>query len=238
MYTQEVPSARRGTLRVGGRELDAAVWICPGMPDHTVVAHLGGGCSVTAVDARRSVATSMGMTPLEGLMMGTRSGSIDPAIVFRLLRRGVSADRIEAELTEQSGLVGITGRSGMREVVAAAADGDPRSVLAVAMFVSRAAAAIAAAATRLPALDWLIFTGAIGERAGGVRARIVERLAVLGVAAVAPEATGDTVLAPRATGRPGVLVIAAREDLVIAEDARTAARPRRDRTEDPPGQAE
>lgn len=186
-----------------------------------VVAHLGGGCSVTAVDAGRSVRTSMGYTPLEGLMMATRSGSIDPGLLLRLLLEGrLSADEASDALEHRSGLLGVSGVSAdLREVQAAADSGDRRAALAVDMFVARASAAIGAAAMALPRLDALVFTGGIGEHAGSVRAAMVGRLGALGVAPIPAEAPGgDQVL-----GRPGVgppvLRIEAREDLIMALEA-------------------
>jgi acetate kinase len=169
-----------------------------------VVAHLGSGCSVTAVDGGRSAATSMGMTPLEGLMMGTRSGSVDPGILLRLLDAGVSPAELAEGLDHGSGLLGVAGTADMRELLAAEDAGDPRAILAVEMFIRRAAEGIAAAATALPRLDALVFTGGIGERAVSVRQRIVERLAVLGL-----DGRDD----------PRVLSVEAREDIVIAEAA-------------------
>lgn len=184
-----------------------------------IVAHLGGGASVTAVDGGRSVDTSMGLTPLEGLMMATRSGSIDPGAILRVLRAGHPLDAVADDLERRSGLLGVSGRSSdMRELLRAEGEGDQRASLAVELFVRRAAAGIAAAATSLPSLDALVFTGGIGEHAAGVRARIVERLAILGLSMLAsgPGPGGDGVVAP---GPPAILRIHAREDLVIAAAA-------------------
>lgn len=176
-----------------------------------VVAHLGGGSSVTAVRAGRSAWTSMGMTPLEGLMMGTRSGSIDPGVVALALRRGLDADAVERALDRESGLLAVGGDADMRRVLERSRVGDRDARLAVAMFVDRAAAAIAAAATRLRRVDVLVFTGGIGEHAPAVRTAIVRRVAA---------GHGD-VRGPR------VLVVEAREDVVIAEAAlRLVSRPR------------
>jgi acetate kinase len=188
-----------------------------------IVAHLGGGASVTAVDGGRSVDTSMGLTPLEGLMMATRSGSIDPGVIMRVLRAGYPLDALADDLDRRSGLLGVSGRSSdMRELLRAEHEGDRRASLAIELFVRRASAGIAAAATSLPGLDALVFTGGIGEHATGVRARIVERLAILAmpmlVAGPGPE--GDGVLA---AGPPAVLRIHAREDLVIAQGAALVA---------------
>jgi acetate kinase len=183
-----------------------------------VVAHLGSGCSVTAVLNGRSVATSMGLTPMEGLMMGTRSGSIDPGILLYMLRtRRTGWRELEQALDHQSGLVGVFGRAaGMRELEKAAGEGNKRAQLAIDMFVSRAAAGIAAAATALPRLDGLVLTGGIGEHSASVRSAIVRRLAPLGLGAVpATDVRNDAVI-----GSPGsevaLLRVEAREDAVIA----------------------
>ena len=183
-----------------------------------VVAHLGSGCSVSAVLHGRSVATSMGLTPMEGLMMGTRSGSIDPGILLYMLRtRRTGRQELETALDHESGLVGVFGRAaGMREIEKAAGEGKKRAQLAVDMFVSRAAAGIAAAATTLPRLDALVFTGGIGERSATVRSAIVRRLAPLGLGALpATDVRNDAVISA-----PGsvvaVLRVEAREDAVIA----------------------
>lgn len=186
-----------------------------------VVAHLGGGCSVTAVEAGRSVRTSMGYTPLEGLMMTTRSGSIDPGLLLRLLADGrLSTDALSDALEHGSGLSGVSGVSAdLREVQAAADGGDARARLAIDMFVRRAAAAIAAAATALPRLDALVFTGGIGEHAGAVRAAIVDRLGVLGVAPIPVDVPDDDRILGASGGGPAVLRVEAREDLVMAIEA-------------------
>jgi acetate kinase len=184
-----------------------------------VVAHLGSGCSVTAVSGGRSVSTSMGLTPLEGLTMGTRSGSVDPGILLHVLReRGVSPDELADVLDHQSGLLGISGISGdMRELAEAADRGSRRARLAIDIFVRRAAAGIAVAAAALPRLDALVFTGGIGEHDAAVRAAITARLATLGIPAVpAEEVADDALLSPPDAGI-AVLRVAAREDLVIAE---------------------
>jgi acetate kinase len=190
-----------------------------------VVAHLGSGCSVTAVQSGRSVSTSMGLTPLEGLAMGTRSGSVDPGILLHVLRqRGLSAENLAQVLDHESGLLGISGVSGeMRAVSAAAAAGNARARLAIDIFVRRAAAGIAVAATSLPRLDALVFTGGIGEHAADVRAQIVARLAPLHLEPLRESAgSGDGLLsAPEA--RVAVLRVAAREDIVIAEAAASVA---------------
>lgn len=166
-----------------------------------IVAHLGSGCSVTAVLNGKSVATSMGLTPMEGLMMGTRSGSIDPGILLYLQRtRRLGWRELDDALDHQSGFVGVSGRRvGMRELERAAANGNPRAKLAIAMFVDHTAAGIAAIATAVPRVDALVFTGGIGEHSAAVRDAVLDRLATLAI------------------GR--VLVVEAREDVIVARQA-------------------
>ncbi|HEY7589826.1 MAG TPA: acetate/propionate family kinase [Candidatus Limnocylindrales bacterium] len=192
-----------------------------------VVAHLGGGCSVTAVDGGRSIDTSMGLTPLEGLMMGTRAGSIDPGAVLRAVRLGGDVTAVEDDLEHRSGLLGVSGQTDdMRELLRLETAGDRRAALAIDMFVGRTAAGIAAVATSLPSIDAVVFTGGIGEHAGAVRRRIEARLTALGVP-VESDSTNDARDAVLASGPPAVLRIHAREDLVIAAaTADLAARPR------------
>src|SRR4051794_14193228 len=149
-----------------------------------VVAHLGNGCSATAVSGGRSVDTTMGLTPLEGLMMGTRSGDVDPA-VFGYLRdvAQLSVDEITEALNAKSGLLGVSGRSNdLREVSAAAGDGDERASLAVDMFCHRIVKAVAAMAVAMGRLDAVVFTGGIGEHDAIVRAKVVGSLGLLGLA--------------------------------------------------------
>ena len=190
-----------------------------------VVAHLGSGCSVTAVDGGRSVATSMGLTPLEGLMMGTRAGSIDPGVLLYLLSTGrLNPDELADQMEHQSGLVGVSGRtSDVRELIRMEAAGDGPATLALQIFVRRAAEGIAAAATSLTAVDALAFTGGIGENAAGLRARIVTRLGSIGVGELseAPNAVDAVISAPAAPGlstAPTVRRIGAREDLIVARE--------------------
>jgi acetate kinase len=184
-----------------------------------VVAHLGSGCSVTSVWRGESVWTSMGFTPLDGLMMRTRSGTIDPGIILYLLRRGdLGLEDLASELEHSSGLAGVGGHAGdVRELEAAAASGDRDAHLALDMFAARAAAGIAAAATWLRHLDAIVFTGGIGEHAGRLRARIIDRLGPLGADAVDEIETGeDRILA---AGAVKTVRIEAREDVVMARAA-------------------
>lgn len=184
-----------------------------------VVAHLGSGCSVTAVSGGRSVDTSMGFTPLEGLMMGSRAGSVDPGILLHLLRAGMPLEELADGLDHRSGLVGVSGSAaGARELEAARRDGDDAATLALAMFARRAAAGIAASAASLDRLDALVFTGGIGENSAALRGDITARLGVVGIGRVDGPAHEDAVLtAPEL--KVHVLRVEAREDLVIAHAA-------------------
>ena len=182
-----------------------------------VVAHLGAGCSVSAVWQGRSVSTSMGMTPLEGLVMGTRAGSVDPGMLLAAQRdHGLDASALADVLEHRSGLLALSGRTAdMRELVALAPT-DDRAALAIAVFSRAAAGAIAAAATALPRLDAVVFTGGIGEHAASIRAGIVRRLASLGLPPVGDiSVENDVVLV---AGPVAMLVIVAREDVVIARE--------------------
>ncbi|MFP5344037.1 MAG: acetate/propionate family kinase [Candidatus Limnocylindria bacterium] len=182
-----------------------------------VVAHLGAGASVTAVDGGRSVHTSMGYTPLEGLVMATRAGSIDPGIVTAMARRGHAPEALEADLQQRSGLVALAGTGDMRAILARVAEGDPAASRALDVFVDRAAAAIAAAGTRLPSIDAVVFTGGIGEAAPLVRMRLAARLGVIGIEPLdepRQDSREDGILG--GDRRPVVVRVAAREDRVIA----------------------
>ncbi|PJC36654.1 acetate kinase [Candidatus Peregrinibacteria bacterium CG_4_9_14_0_2_um_filter_53_11] len=143
----------------------------------TVSCHLGNGCSITAILKGSAVDTSMGLTPLEGVPMGTRSGDIDPAIIFHLAKKGMKIDRIEHLLNKESGLLGLSGiSSDMRLIHAAALKGKPGALRALAVFSYRIAKYIASYAGILGGLDCLIFTGGIGEHADYLRKMVLEHL--------------------------------------------------------------
>jgi acetate kinase len=145
-----------------------------------IVCHLGNGASVTAVRDGRSVDTSMGFTPLGGLVMGTRSGDVDASAVLYLLDQlGMTADEVEVLLNRGSGLLGLTGDSDMRQVRAMADDGDTEAVRALAICTHRIRAYIGAALAQLPALDALVFTGGIGENDARLREEVCAPLAHL-----------------------------------------------------------
>jgi acetate kinase len=147
-----------------------------------ITLHLGNGASITAIAKGKSVDTSMGMTPLEGLIMGTRSGDLDPAIIFYLGRKtGFSQDEIEALLNKRSGLKGICGVNDMREIAKLADTGDAPARLAIEMYCYRIKKYIGAYSAVLGDVDALVFTGGIGENAAGIRARSCEGLSKMGI---------------------------------------------------------
>ena len=185
-----------------------------------VVCHLGGGASVTAVRNGRSVDTSMGFTPLEGVPMATRSGSVDPGAVLYLLRAGMSTDELEHALEHESGLLGLSGLSGdVRELETATA---PEAAAALAHYAYRIATTVGAMAVALGDLDALAFSGGVGEHSWRVRAAVCAHLAVLGVAVddERNRATAGDGEISRAGAHPRVVVVAAREEVVIAREVR------------------
>ena len=148
-----------------------------------VIAHLGGGSSLTAVEQGRSVDTTMGLTPTGGVVMATRSGDLDPGVLIYLVReRGYDAERLERLVDQEAGLAALAGAGGdMRELLARRARGDGSAALAVDVYTTRVRMQIGAYAARLGALDTLVFTGGVGASAASVRAEICRGLAVLGV---------------------------------------------------------
>ena len=198
-----------------------------------VTAHLGNGCSATAVRDGVSVDTTMGLTPLEGLVMGTRSGDVDPGLIGYLAgRTGMNVDEITQALNADSGLQGLSGvGNDMRTVTDAAADGNERAQLALDVFVHRLSKAIAALVVGLQRLDALVFTGGIGENSAVVRSLVLSRLGFLGLAEDA-EANADhgrhTGGRISLAGPVLALVVPTDEELLIARDtARVIAGPGR-----------
>ncbi|MGB0093020.1 MAG: acetate/propionate family kinase [Solirubrobacteraceae bacterium] len=188
-----------------------------------VSCHLGAGASLCAIADGRSVDTTMGFTPLEGLVMATRSGSVDPGLLVWLLEHtGMAEGELASALEHGSGLKGLAGSADMRVVLAQAADGDVSSRLALDVWEHRLRALIAGMAAALGGLDALVFTGGIGQRSAPIRARAVHGLGFLGVAIDSERnetACGDLELT--ADGAPiRTLVMEAREDLEIARQTR------------------
>ena len=187
-----------------------------------VTCHLGNGCSLTAVRGGRSVNTTMGFTPLEGLMMGSRSGSIDPGLLLHLLRQQkYSVDRLDRMLNQESGLKGISGLSGdLREILAAMAQGNARAQLAFDAYAHSLQCHIGAMLASLGGLDALVFTAGVGEHAARVRAAACEAFAFLGLKLDleknAQSRLDWDIAAPDSTVR--VLVIHTEEDWEIARE--------------------
>ncbi len=190
-----------------------------------VSCHLGAGASLCAIARGRSVDTTMGFTPLEGLVMATRSGSVDPGLVLWLVEHaGLAASEVAHALEHESGLLGLAGTADMRDVLARAASGDPRATLALDVYLRRLRSAVAAMAVALGGLDVLVFTGGVGERAPQLRAHTAAGLGLLGVAL--DPARNDAAEPDAEIGAPGArvrtLVVGAREDLEIARLVRAA----------------
>jgi acetate kinase len=190
--------------------------------ERLVICHLGHGCSATAVLRGRSIDTTMGFTPLDGLMMATRSGAVDPGILTHLqIHHALSAQTIDDALNHQAGLLGVSGVSAdMREVLAASRAGNQRATLAIDVYTHRVRQAIGALAVTLGGIDALVFTAGVGENAPEIREAVCRGLECLGVA-----------LDPRANAscRPDaevamygsqvrILVLATREDLAMLSD--------------------
>ncbi|MGH9191106.1 MAG: acetate/propionate family kinase, partial [Acidimicrobiales bacterium] len=238
--TYAVPAAWRDRLHVrrygfhglshayAARRASAAV----GDAGRVVTCHLGAGASLAAVRGGRCVDTTMGFTPLEGLVMATRSGTVDPgAVLWLITRRGLDPGAVAHALEHESGLLALAGTADMAAVVDACRRGEAAAKLALDVYVHRLRAAIASMVASLGGLDAVVFTGGVGENAPTVRAAAASGLAFLGVAldtrrneeaigrAARPEvditATGSSVRA---------LVVAAREDLEIARGVRARLR--------------
>lgn len=221
-------SLAEGYARSAGRSLDGL---------RLITLHLGNGCSIAAIRDACSVDTSMGLTPLEGLVMGTRCGDIDPTVVTYLARReGVSADVVESWLTHRSGLLGVSGLSSdMRVLLDAASRGDPRAERAIDLFCYRARKYLGAYLAVLGGADAVVFGGGIGERAPAIRRRICEGMEWCGLALDPHRNAAVTDLAPGAgtrispdDARLTAYVIAADEETWIAHETARFLRKRDD----------
>lgn len=184
--------------------------------------HLGNGASVAAVKGGRSIDTSMGFTPVDGLMMGTRCGAVDPGALLTIARKeNLSYDQLDAIINRESGLLGVSGRSNdMRDIVEAASQGDPDAALALNIFCYRVATYIGAYIVAMGGVDAVIFTGGIGENSSPVRANVCQRLAFMGVnidAALNERVHGE-IAELNPTGGLHVLVLPTNEELLIAKD--------------------
>lgn len=187
-----------------------------------IVAHLGSGASLTAMIDGHSVDTTMGFSPLDGLVMGTRPGAIDPGVLLHLLRtENLSVDQLEHLLYHECGLLGVSGISS--DMAALAQSDDPQAVEAVELFVFRVAREVAALTATLGGLDGLVFTGGIGEHNARIRQMVADRLGWLGVE-ISPEANrAASAVASPPDSRVKVLVLPTDEEAVIARHAAMAA---------------
>ena len=184
--------------------------------------HLGNGCSMTAIRHGKSVDTTMGVTPLEGLMMGTRSGDIDPAAIEYIMgQTGMDIHQVTQALNKQSGLKGICGRNDMREIVEAAAGGNAEAETALQMYAYRVQKYIGAYLAVVPNLDAVVFTAGIGENSHPVRARICQDLAHLGLRLDADKnaaSSGEPREIQQAGAPLRILVLPTNEELQIATE--------------------
>ncbi|HEX4462057.1 MAG TPA: acetate/propionate family kinase [Polyangia bacterium] len=207
--------AGRARELYGGRQ-DARIVSC----------HLGNGCSITATRGERAVATTMGFTPIDGLMMGTRAGAVDPGVLLYVQeQRGLDARAVDEALNHDSGLKGVSGvSSDYREVERAAAEGDARARLALDIYAVRVRQAIGAMAVTLGGVDALVFTAGVGEHSAALRRAACEGLACIGVqldARANDGGHGDRDVATSTSGAR-VLVLHTREELVIARETKRA----------------
>ena len=198
-------------------------YIASVLPEHlgarangrVIVAHLGSGASMCAMRERKSIATTMGFTPLDGLPMATRSGALDPGVVLHLLEgHKMSVAAVRDLLYSRSGLLGVSGISdSMKELVESS---DRRAVEAVELFVYRAACAIGSLAAALGGLDAVVFTGGIGENSNAIRSQIACRLAWLGVEIDEPAHAGGRVVFSTPTSPVALCAVATDEEVMIA----------------------
>lgn len=186
---------------------------------HFISLHLGNGASACLIKNGRSVDTSMGLTPLAGLMMGTRCGDIDPSIPGYLQEQGLSLAEVDKLLNKKSGFIGIAGQNDMRQLLKAAQANDERAILAIDMYVYRIQQYLGAYLSQTPNLDALIFTGGVGENAKDIRLKILSALTHMGFYidnGLNQQTKDDTVSAISNSGIP-ILVIKGNEELLIAQ---------------------
>jgi acetate kinase len=200
-----------------------------------ICCHLGNGASVTAIEDRRSVDTSMGMTPLEGLVMGTRAGDVDPGVLLQLFRSGeFNVEQLDELLNKGSGLKGLTGSNDMREIEKRASAGDEDCRRAITLYAYRIRKYIGAYAAAMGGVDVVAFTGGVGENSSLIRSRCLERLDFLGITldearnrAAKLSAEQPIELISQGSARVRVLAIRADEELALAREAVRAIGERR-----------
>ncbi len=190
-----------------------------------ITCHIGNGASMAAVDGGKCIDTSMGLTPVEGLMMGTRVGDVDPgALTFLMGKHGFSAERLQTIINKESGVLGVSGVSNdMREIEAAIAEGNERARLALDMYELRITKYIGAYAAEMGGVDIIVFTGGVGENQAGLRADVCSTLGFMGVDIdkdVNARTRGTETVVSSASSRVKVCVIPTDEELMIARDTR------------------
>lgn len=184
-----------------------------------VTCHLGNGCSLAAVDGGLSVDTSMGLTPLEGVLMGTRCGDIDPAIILFIQdAAGLDIGGMDRLLNKESGLLGLCGKSDMRDIEAAAEEGDELARNALEVFVYRIVKKIGAYAAAMKGLDAVVFTAGIGENSPLIRRRVAEHFAFLGLELDPRKNEAGEAVISTPSSKVAMLVIPTDEELLIARD--------------------
>lgn len=214
----------QGVLRYGfhGLSYESIVrTLGSSLPSRTIVAHLGNGASLAAIQEGKSVDTSMGLTPTGGIPMGTRTGDLDPGIVVWLLRSGLSVDDVESLLNHDAGLKALSnGESDLRALTKSSDAGEPAAKLALDVFTRSIAKTIASYAVSLGGLDLLVFTGGIGENSAPVRRSVCKQLAFLGVAMDEAKNFANSESISAGTSHIHVKIIAADEDGQIARHTR------------------
>lgn len=198
--------------------------VLAGSPEPTIISlHLGGGCSAAAISRGRSVDTTMGYSPLEGLVMGTRPGDLDPGILIHLLHQGMGLPQLERMLYKEAGLQALAGTADMRELLAR---DDAAARLAIEIFCYRIQKCVGAYLAALEGAEAIVFTGGIGENAPEIRRRVCDRLAWAGVTLDAERNHANDVRVSAKGSRPDVLVIHTDEEQLIArETLKLMARP-------------
>lgn len=192
-----------------------------GMAGRVIVAHLGNGASLCAMQGRQSVATTMGFTPLDGLVMGTRCGAIDPGVLLYLMnQRGFDAHALERLLTHESGLLGVSGISSDMRSLLERESTDARAAEAIDLFVYRIAREIGSLAAALGGLDALVFTGGIGEHAPSIRARVCRAASWLGLELDDNANANGSLCISQPSSRVSAWVIPTNEELMIAKHVR------------------
>ena len=193
----------------------------PTLGRRAIIAHLGSGASMAAVKEGEAVDTTMGLTPAGGFMMGTRTGDLDPGVLFHLLDIGYSQSDLDRMLNHESGLLGVSGTTADMRTLLARRGSDPRASLAVEMFCYQARKTIGSLAAALGGLDTLVFTGGIGEHAAPIRSEICEQLGYLGISVdLARNARSEPILSTD-DSRCAVRVIATDEQRTIARHVRS-----------------